>query len=531
MTKTEKTNGNLAIKGRQEVIVIEAPKQARTARLRVAAYCRVSSSSTDQMNSFAAQNRYYTALISGNESWELVDIYADGGISGTSAEKRCEFQRLLSDCRKGRIDRVLCKSISRFARNTKDCLEAIRELKSLGIGVCFEKENIDTIKVSGEMLTALFASLAQAESQSISDNQRLGIQMRMKNGTFIPATQPYGYRKINGEITIHEPEAQQVQQIFNDYLSGYNAREIAARLNLSRSEEAPREWTYKAIVKILRNEKYTGDSIWQKSYQTDTFPRKERKNYGEREQYYASSTHPPLITHDIFRKVQQLLAERKEKYFGQRKIYVSATPGVIYCGHCGSHTRNKKINGKSYIVCRTHDINKNHCPITQIPESEVHAAFFRLYYKLRYQGIEILTQMAADLRAIRSRRMLWSMDIIELNKRISSITSQNQLLAMLKQQGGVDPDIFITRSNELAEQLRAAKQEKERLLDQEGDDTIARTKDLIEVLETGPEFLESFDGELFGELVDKIIVESNECLRFRLNNGLELTETIERTVR
>lgn len=139
--------------------------------------------------------------------------------------------------------------------------------------------------------------------------------------------------------------------------------------------------------------------------------------------------------------------------------------------------------------------------------------------------------MAADLRAIRSRRMLWSMDIIELNKRISSITSQNQLLAMLKQQGGVDPDIFIARSNELAEQLRAAKQEKERLLDQEGDDTIARTKDLIEVLETGPEFLESFDGELFGELVDKIIVESNECLRFRLNNGLELTETIERTVR
>ena len=123
------------------------------------------------------------------------------------------------------------------------------------------------------------------------------------------------------------------------------------------------------------------------------------------------------------------------------------------------------------------------------------------------------------------------MDIIELNKRISSITSQNQLLAMLKQQGGVDPDIFIARSNELAEQLRAAKQEKERLLDQEGDDTIARTKDLIEVLETGPEFLESFDGELFGELVDKIIVESNECLRFRLNNGLELTETIERTVR
>lgn len=186
---------------RQKVVVIEASEQAQTARLRVAAYCRVSSSSEDQLKSFAAQNRYYNALISGKENWELVDIYADSGITGTSSEKRTEFQRLLSDCRRGLIDRVLCKSISRFARNTTDCLVATRELKSLGGGVCFEEENIDTSKLSGEMLTAVFAALAQAGSKSISDNQRMGIQMRMKNGTFIPVTQ-FG-KKATIQILFH----------------------------------------------------------------------------------------------------------------------------------------------------------------------------------------------------------------------------------------------------------------------------------------------------------------------------------------
>ena len=161
--------GSMALAGKEyRVITIEATEKEQTAELRVAAYARVSSASDDQLNSFAAQNRYYTTLISGKENWHLVDIYADEGITGTSAEKRPDFQRLLADCRRGKIDRVLVKSISRFARNTKECLEATRELKALGIGVCFEKENIDTATMSGEMMTALFASFAQAESESIS---------------------------------------------------------------------------------------------------------------------------------------------------------------------------------------------------------------------------------------------------------------------------------------------------------------------------------------------------------------------------
>ena len=172
MANKKETRGNLAISEPQRVIVIEASEQPQDLKLRVAAYVRVSSDSADQLNSFAAQNRYYTTLISGKENWSMVDIYADRGITGTSSKKRGDFQRLIADCRRGLIDKILCKSISRFARNTTECLDAIRELKALGIGVEFEEQHIDTAKLSGEMMTAIFASMAQAESEAISSHVR-----------------------------------------------------------------------------------------------------------------------------------------------------------------------------------------------------------------------------------------------------------------------------------------------------------------------------------------------------------------------
>lgn len=171
------------------------------------------------------------------------------------------------------------------------------------------------------------------------------------------------------------------------------------------------------------------------------------------------------------------------------------------------------------------------CGITPIAEDEITNAFIRLYYKLKHHGEPILMGMTTSLQAIRNRRMLWSLDVIELNKQISDLTSQNQMLATLKQQGLIDPDIFIAQSNELTEQLRAVKLKKERLLAVDGDNTISQTRELMEILDDGPDFLDSFDAELFGELVETIIVESNERIRFRLKNGLELSETIERTVR
>lgn len=286
MDEKQLVDGATALAEKQSrVIKIEPAEQPQNMLLRVAAYTRVSSDSEDQLNSFAAQNRYYTELISGKAEWRMVDIYADEGITGTSVAKRDDFQRMMADCRRGLIDQILVKSISRFARNTKDCLQNIRELKELGVNVRFEREGIDTVNASSELITAIYAAFAQKESESIS------------------------------------------------------------------------------------------------------------------------------------------------------------------------------------------------------------------------------------------------------GKRISDLSSQNQTLAFLKQQGLVDPDIFIAKTNELTKQLRQVKLEKEKLMDAESDMTALQTRDLIDLLEGGPEFLDSFDTELFGELVEKIIIEGNDSVRFCLKNGLELQESIERTVR
>lgn len=193
MNERHETLGNLALE-QKRVIVIDAAERPETQKLRVAAYCRVSSDSSDQLNSFMAQLNYYTTLISSKDKWIMAEIYADEGISGTSAEKRQDFQRLLPDCRKGRVDKILVKSISRFARNAKDCLETIRELKSMGVGVCFEEQGIDTSDMSGELLTAVFAAIAQKESESISGNMRWSYKRRMESGKFITCKAPFGYR-------------------------------------------------------------------------------------------------------------------------------------------------------------------------------------------------------------------------------------------------------------------------------------------------------------------------------------------------
>ena len=214
MSRRQQTTGSLALE-QKKVIVIEAAQRPETQKLRVAAYCRVSSDSSDQMNSFAAQLNYYTTLISGKGNWTMTDIYADAGISGTSAQKRPDFQRLLSDCRRGRVDKILVKSISRFARNATDCLETIRELKAIGVGVCFEEQGIDTSEMTGELLTAMFSAIAQKESESISGNMRWSYQHRMKSGNFITCKAPFGYRLKDGMLEIYEPEAEIVRTIFS----------------------------------------------------------------------------------------------------------------------------------------------------------------------------------------------------------------------------------------------------------------------------------------------------------------------------
>lgn len=214
MDKKRLVDGTTALaEKRPRVIKIEPAERPQNVRLRVAAYTRVSSDSEDQLNSFAAQNRYYTELISGKAEWRMVDIYADEGITGTSVAKRDDFQRMMADCRRGLIDQILVKSISRFARNTKDCLQNIRELKELGVNVRFEREGIDTVNVCSELITAIYAAFAQKESESISGNMRWSYQRRMESGEFNTCKAPWGFRLDGRKLKVYEPETDIVQRI------------------------------------------------------------------------------------------------------------------------------------------------------------------------------------------------------------------------------------------------------------------------------------------------------------------------------
>ena len=296
-----------------------------------------------------------------------------------------------------------------------------------------------------------------------------------------------------------------------------------------RKDNAEIIWHKTSIRYMLSNERYVGDSLWQKTYMTDAFPPVMVRNRGEKEMYYAEATHPAIITKEEFDAVQMLLGQRAKREVCPENR--SPFDQKVFCGQCGTSFRKKVSHGKVFWSCRKHNEDIQSCPVTQVPDAEIRRAFLRLHYNLKIHGEAILTQMLNSLQAIRNRRMLWSLDVIELNKQISELTSQNQMLAALKEQGLIDPDFFISQNNELTEQLRTAKLKKERLLVADGDSTIAQTRELMEILDAGPDFLDDFDAELFGELIDKIIVDSSEQLRFRLKNGLELVEIIERTVR
>ena len=353
-------DGNLALE-QQRVIVIPAHDEIVARKLRVAAYARVSSSSEDQLNSYRVQNQYYSELISGNPDWEMVDIYADEGITGTSVEKREDFQRMMQDCRKGKIDRILVKSISRFARNTKDCLAAVRELKELGVSVLFEEQGIDTARVSSEMVTAIMASLAQKQSESISGNVQWSIQHQMEAGKYKLRTAPFGYTVRNGELTVNEAEAPIVQDIFNVYLSGANTKEICDRLNAQQGSS--RKWLRREIDYILMNERYAGNAIFQKKYTRAELPRTVKRNHGERAMYYVSDSNAPIIPQNVFDRAQELRKRRTVSRSDEPKVY----SGKIQCS-CGSRCRAKTSNQIWYWSCVVHEEQRNACHIKQVPE-------------------------------------------------------------------------------------------------------------------------------------------------------------------
>lgn len=507
----------------RKIITIEASDRQSTKRLKVAAYARVSTNSEDQINSFSAQTEYYSALIEENKSWSLVDMYADEGISGTSVRKRDDFQRMLSDCRKGKIDRILVKSISRFARNTKECLETIRELKSLGISVVFEKEGIDTGAMSGEMLLSIYACMAQSESESISGNMRWSLQKRMESGAFNTCRAPVGFTLEEAKLQIDEDAALVVFRVFLCYLNGKNSREIAKMLN--EEQALGRVWRREAVDYILRNERYAGNALLQKRYTTDTFPLQVKRNKGEKQMYYVKGSNPNVITQEMFELSSGIRKQRKRSCGECHNRMLSKK---AFCGCCGSTLRSKQVNGKWYWTCRNHEEDGLRCSLKPVSEPELYEVFLKLYYKLKHEGMDILEEMEANLKLLRNRRLLHNPEILEINNRIAETVSQNQLLAKLKQLGLVDPDIFISQSNDLTEQLRKAKLEREQKQSSFANTALMQTERLIKIMKNGPSYLKEMDAKLFGEIVASVIVDNDLLVTFRLKNGLELPERIER---
>ncbi len=505
-----------------EITIIPA-KNHTDEIVRTAAYARVSSDSEDQLNSFAAQIRYYTELLKNSTDAVFVDMYADQGITGTSATKRPEFQRLMSDCRKGKIDRILVKSISRFARNTKDSLEAVRELKTLGISVYFEKENIDTSEISSEMMLAIYSQFAQEESMSISRNCRIGVKKRMMDGTYKTASTPFGYDYVDGKLQINPKKAKIVKQIFTWYVSGIGMNEIATRLNKLKVRE--KIWRRSTIHCILTNEKYIGDTLLQKTFSTDTLPFKGVINRGEKEQYYVSGTHEPIIEKSVFDNAQKVLAER-DKSDG-KIIERSPFHSKIICGNCGSTFRRKGRKTCVYWVCRKHDESADNCKTRQIRETEFQAAFVRLWNKLQAHYKAILTPMLRQLETLMEREKSGNTQLAALRKEVAEIKQQIHMLTVLNLQGTLDGAYFKERTQELDRKLLTAQKQLHASLDDEQSERLDDLRKLIGIFERA-EPIAKLDELKFRQIVEKITVLSETEIRFDLIGGIGFMERIAR---
>ena len=267
-------------------------------KLRVAAYARVSTDNEEQEGSYEIQVEYYTSLIKGNPDWEFAGVYADDGISGTYTAKRGGFMQMIDDCRARKIDMILTKSISRFARNTVDCLNFTRELKELNIAVKFEKENINTLDASGEVLLTIMAALAQQESESLAANVRIGIKFRNEQGKVqVNHNWFLGYTKDeDGKLIIEPAQAEIVRRIYREYLEGSNFRQIKESLEADglKNGAGHLKWQESNIKQILTNEKYIGDALLQKTWTYNTLEKKRRKNKSDAPQYYVLTITKPL---------------------------------------------------------------------------------------------------------------------------------------------------------------------------------------------------------------------------------------------
>lgn len=484
-------------------------KKAEKPKLRVAAYCRVSTDSDEQATSYEAQIEHYTEYISKNPEWVLAGIFADDGITGTNTKKRDEFNRMIEECHAGNIDMIITKSISRFARNTLDCLKYIRELKDLNIPVFFEKESINTMDAKGEVLLTIMASLAQQESQSLSQNVKLGIQYRYQQGKVqINHNRFLGYTKdADGNLVIEPEQAEIVRRIYREYLQGLSMDKIAAGLEadgiLTGAGKA--KWHTSTINKILRNEKYIGDALLQKTYTTDFLTKKRIKNNGTVPQYYVEGDHEAIIPKDIFLLVQEELVRRRVVHTsdnGKRHCYSCkhCFSQIVICGECGEffrrvHWNNRGCKSIVWRCCSRLKATGHACHSRTVNETLLERVVIDGINRVLCQKDDFLQTLRANIATVVLQGDVLSPEVID--ERLSKL--QKELLKKVNQKD--DYDAIADEILRLRDQRRQA--EVDSVIK---DEQMKQIRDLQDFVKSQPAAITEFDETLVSRLIAKITV-------------------------
>lgn len=500
---------------------------------RVAAYARVSSYSDEQLKSLAIQKEHYQGYIESNPDWEFVDVYFDEGVSGTSLKNRQGLKRLIDDCEKGLINLIITKSISRFSRNTIDCLNLVRRLRACDVPIIFEKENIRTDDMDGELILSILAELAANESKSISENGKWGAQKRFKDGTFIISYPPYGYRNNEGELEIVVEESKIVIEIFDLILKGESTETIANILNRRNVKtKRNRKWSPSTIRGIIKNEKYIGDALFQKTFTDDNFNR--HKNKGEKNSYYIENHHEAIISRETFQKANQVLQQRGlEKGNGKDKSKYSnryTFSGIIVCGECGGIFKRKihSLPNRKYTAwtCCIHIEDKNKCSMKYVKQDDLQYAFVTMVNKLIYGKDIILKSLKNKLEHTSSKDV--EKQLMNTRKQIAELQVKMEESERLHYQGYLSITAYQNLKLKLSQELEANKSQENQILLLNSSYTkwkIELAKLIGIVYKKG--YLTEYDDELFMEIVEKMTVVSREKVKFILRCGLQLEERME----
>lgn len=506
---------------------------------RVAAYCRVSTDSEEQLNSYEAQKSYYTQKIEDSPDWEMAGIYADEGISGTSMKKRTEFKKMITACKRGHIDLIITKSLSRFARNTVDCLETVRLLKANGIGVYFEKENINTLTESSEFLITLFSGFAQAESESLSKNVTWGKQKSAEAGKVdFQYKKMLGYRKgTDGQPEIVPEEAEIIRRIYRRYLAGCSLGQIKLELeqdNIPTAQKVER-WSSAVIHNILTNEKYMGDALLQKTYITDCITKKVKKNMGERPMYYVENNHPAIISRETFDQVQKEMTRRSSK----RKVLQKsgktelgkysgkyALTELLVCGECGSPYKRVTWarNGKKRIVWRCVsrlEFGTKYCHNSPtLDEDALHHAVLTAMNEYTAIRQEVCPDVLAMVEEAKRAMSQAGAMLLELKKRMDEVSQE--------QSNVLDRLLANMADAELNARMKALTDEKEALKAQilkvqqkevsMAEQAAKRQQMWDSLMECSAGYTE-FDDEFVRQIIQKITVEDADTIRIHFRDS------------